>query len=1704
MDARPRTVVLELDGRPTALVLVPHTVRSDRFQLLIQESAGSFRPIVAPPARTFRGEVHRAGAGGGRIVASRIGGGLTGIVAFDDGSERSLVVSWPSPPDAPADGLAIDVTASLPDDDEPGSNEPEDDAAPDPGPDAAPPPSSAPAAPRVIEVGVDVDHELFVANGSSVAQTLADVEAVMNGVSAAFEAAASVRIEVTTVVIRTTDPDPYTFTSSGGLLSQFRGEWNTQLASVHRDLALLLTGRDLDNADFGAAYFSVMCSATLGYSLSQQTYPSLQKRVAAAAHHLARNLGAAYCDGANDCAIMCSTLNGCNGMSAFGSGAQSKIQSSAANAICASDDAPAGILPFSDAFAGPAIDATLWTYVDGAALSSSPSNLPSAPYALRLSADGSGTYADHEVRSQRLDLSANESATLRLKTLPSGVESGESFVVEYTTGSVTWNELLRVTSNGSTPSTFTSHELVLPAAALAEGFRLRLRAEVNATNDVWYVDDVVLLEIDLAPPVLGAIQSSPDPLPLGQAVAVSVTATDAKSGVDSVVLTVKDGAPVFTQAPMTAIGGGTYRATLAGELPWGEKTYGLLVDAVDAQGNVAQTTASLLVRDLPAFSSPLASPPLPLDDEPIQLSVLVTDSSAIASVTADVSLNGGAATTLPLAFDAGDGRYELNLPAIGSAGTLSVDLDAVDVHGNASNPFSFSVDVYPSVGVPPVIKTPAITPNPLESGQPLSVVVKVTDPDSPVATVTARVLQSASEIATTSLTSGANGNWSGTFASTAGLIEGPYGVELTATDIQDNVAVKSFVADAFEAPVVAGATVTPGALDATEAFTVSAQVTHASGIQWAKASVALNGGTVETVFLAPAGGDTFSASFEPTVFGGSLHVEVWARSVTGHTSTPVEVDVAVAVAPLELDDIEPASGSVGGSTSITLRGAGMKNDVDAGSVHVRFGGIDATAVTIVDDATITALTPAHPEGIVSVQLSMTKNGTPFSRSLASAFEYGIPPTVASIHPEGGSAHAETTVLVTGTGLLGTGDPADLVVLCGDRVAETVQLIDDQRMLVTVPGGATPGSVDSIVVTHPFGTSTLPQAFLNSGVALRTEGSVDLGAFGRPTAAVRVDDLNDDGEPDLAVGVGGAGVVVIRDGAGFGAIDAHAGPGGSSAGFGAALLFAVDLDADGAAELLVGEPGADPPSLANAGAVHAVSPVTGAVVWTRNGAVAGGAIGTSLALLGDLNGDGVPDVAAGAPGASTGSVLVLDGQSGSILQTLSGAANGDDFGDRIDAFVAPGGDAFLAVSAPDALTGKGRAELYRIARTTLDVTLVAGVDGDQAGAPLGPNGTRMSVVAIGEDRLGAGWPGSDEAGSNFGLTRIVAAGQAETKTFGTLSGDSFGAAMASLPDLDGDGVREALVGAPGVDAPLVSNVGAVKVLSGATGSILGEVLGDGASRRVGGWVATGDVDVGGLFELRVGSPTANRLFVSQVHPATFTRPAASGDQLSGQLKSRLDRDGLRFEMVTDEALVISVTAVKKEPFPLVVTVHDADGELLLSSDPGSPAFDAALVTVKGKKRTLTFTAGGLMTIHVLVGRAGAPAVQKYKLAAKRKTPASIALDQAVPYGVGALLDVFLEAPVGAKLAGSVSVPKGNHVQVIALPTPDGGDLVIEQPLGFKSSKKADKVTLVSSKLVLDHAGTYIVRVEPQADETGTLKLALEVLLPSGKKKHTDDD
>ena len=163
--------------------------------------------------------------------------------------------------------------------------------------------------------------------------------------------------------------------------------------------------------------------------------------------------------------------------------------------------------------------------------------------------------------------------------------------------------------------------------------------------------------------------------------------------------------------------------------------------------------------------------------------------------------------------------------------------------------------------------------------------------------------------------------------------------------------------------------------------------------------------------------------------------------------------------------ITPNSGATNGGTSVTITGTGFLS-----GATVKLGGTSATSVAVVNSTSITASTPAHAAGAVSVQVTNTdaQSGT-----LSNGFTYTAPnpaPTVTAITPNSGPAAGGTTVTITGTGFL-----SGATVKLGGTSATSVAVVNSTSITASTPAHAA-GAVSVQVTNTDAQSGTLTNGF----------------------------------------------------------------------------------------------------------------------------------------------------------------------------------------------------------------------------------------------------------------------------------------------------------------------------------------------------------------------------------------------------------------------------------------------------------------------------------------------------------------------------------------------------------------------------------------------------------------------------------------------------
>jgi hypothetical protein len=325
-------------------------------------------------------------------------------------------------------------------------------------------------------------------------------------------------------------------------------------------------------------------------------------------------------------------------------------------------------------------------------------------------------------------------------------------------------------------------------------------------------------------------------------------------------------------------------------------------------------------------------------------------------------------------------------------------------------------------------------------------------------------------------------------------------------------------------------------------------------------------------------------------------------------------------------------------------------------------------------------------------------------------------------------------------------------------------------------------------------------------------------------------------------------------------------------FGAQLVTG-DFNGDRRADLAIGNPKESVGTAGNAGAITVLygqptSPYLGLIpngasfITQNTGSLPGDAeandyFGASL-TIGDFNGDGYADLAAGAPGEALGSV----GAAGGVWVLYGGSTglrvdNPSSFTESTSGIggTAEKNDHFGSSLAAGDLTGDGRDELV----VDVEGEAISGVTGAEGcvyalkGSSSGVTATGYTSVCVDDAKTTGGnynsvivgrFHGGSNADvvvyvdqykngpANSGALLVLRGGTDGISSSrvslisqnspgvagGAEAGDQFGAALAA-GDIDNDGADDLAVGAPGEDAGAGAGQGAVDVFLGGSSGLL---------------------------------------------------------------------------------------------------------------------------------------------------------------------------------------------------------------------------------------------------------------------------------------------
>jgi hypothetical protein len=281
--------------------------------------------------------------------------------------------------------------------------------------------------------------------------------------------------------------------------------------------------------------------------------------------------------------------------------------------------------------------------------------------------------------------------------------------------------------------------------------------------------------------------------------------------------------------------------------------------------------------------------------------------------------------------------------------------------------------------------------------------------------------------------------------------------------------------------------------------------------------------------------------------------------------------------------------------------------------------------------------------------------------------------------------------------------------------------------------------------------------------------------------------------------------------------------------GNSVSSAGDINGDGIDDLIIGAKGADPSATTNnAGQSYVVfgsrsgfssdlslSNLNGSNGFKINGVAAGDYSGTSVSSAGDINGDGIDDLIIGAPVASINAIN--SGQSYVVFGSRSG------FSASLDLY-------YLNTTNGFRINGMNATDLIGSAVSSAGDINGDGIDDLIIGAPLASSLSGQSYVVFGS-----------RSGFGAGINLSALNGNNGFTIYGNPS-DRSGNSVSSAGDINGDGIDDLIVGAPGgIFGPNGDNGQSYVVFGSRSGFSAGlslSTLNGGNGFRING-IATGD-------------------------------------------------------------------------------------------------------------------------------------------------------------------------------------------------------------------------------------------------------------------------
>ncbi len=481
-----------------------------------------------------------------------------------------------------------------------------------------------------------------------------------------------------------------------------------------------------------------------------------------------------------------------------------------------------------------------------------------------------------------------------------------------------------------------------------------------------------------------------------------------------------------------------------------------------------------------------------------------------------------------------------------------------------------------------------------------------------------------------------------------------------------------------------------------------------------------------------------------------------------------------------------------------------------------------------------------------------------------------------------------------------------------------------------------GVGDIIAKNHAASTNFLykngsVQAFSGADGSLlwRRDGSADGESYGKSFNSA--DDLNGDGvmdffhrqpEADLNGKVDNGMVETISGATGLLIWNRYGWSNGEALGSSATVL--PDLTWDGVAEIAIGCSGADEFGMIDNGYIEVTNGAWGMPLWHMPGMSPLEGMGAEVALVGDLDGDGQPDLVTSNPSAGTnglwnnGFVQAMSSAYGFVLWRVDGAKDYSSLGQSISDAGDVNGDGVsdILVVDPDAFVGywyyNGSITMFSGANGSVLWTASGMYHGDRLGSNVSTNKDVngdgvLDVLAGSPDRSSLGKTANGALNAYDGATGSLLWRKDGTDNYGEL-----GRNFWVVGDLNGDGLSDAVAAMSEADASGNIATGVIQAFSGLNGSTLWRVEGSSDNEHLGLIVVRpGDLSGDGVDDLVSGSEFAdtnglsNNGFILALNGVDGSVLWAldgevSDTRLGGNLKDFSDLDGDGFKDIVSHS------------------------------------------------------------------------------------------------------------------------------------------------------------------------------------------------------------